>query len=142
MLTELSLYLPNKAGQLNAVLTELSMANVNVLALSIDQAGVYSAVRIICDDVRKAKTKLKGPRYFYSETKVFAIPLPHHAGELKKVTQLLSDNGINIEYGYLGWSPGLQNAIVLLKTNNVNRARKILRASDYEDLTNIPQVLP
>ena len=139
MINEISLYLPDKPGEFDRCLTALAEADVNVLAFSVDRAGPYSILKLICDDPHKAEEQLNKYAFGVSKTKVLAIPLPHRPGQLRKVTEVLASHRINVDYGYLTLRPKNNTAIVLLKTNNDKVARRILRRKGLRDLISIEQ---
>lgn len=142
MLTEISVHLPNRPRELAEALQALKKANVNVLAFTIDQAGAYSIVRLICHPLKKAIEQLHEHVYSISDARVLAIPLLHEPGELYQLVDLLGANEINIEYGYLTLQSDAKRAIVLLKITgnkeNEDKAKNLLIEKGYEDLDAIP----
>ncbi len=137
MLKEISVHLPNRPGQLNTVLESLTFADVNVWAFSIDQSGVYSIIRLICEPWKIAIKQLRRSAYSITEENVFAIPLSHEPGQLQPITKLLGENNVNIEYGYLSFQPATNKAIVFLKTNNDDLTKEILSSNGYQDLDDL-----
>jgi hypothetical protein len=140
MIPEITLYLPNQSGQLRGALEVLDAAKVNVQAFSIEAAGEYSTVRIICDDEKKAEREFKKYAYSFTIDDVFAIRLSHASGKLKGIAELFSQNKINIEYGYLTLEPETNTAIVLLRVKEHRReeAKKLLSDNGFSDYNEIP----
>jgi len=140
MITEISLHVPNRPGQFARTLKSLAKGNVNVLAFAIDQAGVYSIMRLVCHPLDKAVEQLQKYAYSIVQERLFAIPIPQESGKLQPVTELFGKNDINIEYGYLTLRPGTNEAIVLLKTDDDEKekiARKLLIENGCEDLDDL-----
>jgi len=140
MIREFSLFLLNKPGQLSGALRALAEAKVNVQAFSIEQAGAYSVVRLICNKIPQARKQLRKHAYGFTETDVFAIHLWHEPGELERVADLFGRNSVNIEYGYLTLVPKTTEAIVIIKADEENeeKAKKLLRDNNLKDCTRIP----
>jgi hypothetical protein len=138
LISEITLYVPNLSGQLNKSLEALSEANVNLLALCVEQTGAYSTLRIIPDDLEKAKKQLKKHAFGFSTTEVFAIAVPHEAGGLQDFTELLANSGVNIEYAYVAMPRKIGEAIILVKTNKEEKVKEILLTrKDIHDLDKI-----
>jgi hypothetical protein len=139
LMDEMSLYLPNRAGEFNRSVRALAEAQVNIVAFSIDQSGPYNIIRLVCDKPQIAKEQLEKYAVGVSNAKVLAIPLPHEPGRLHRVVELLANQKINIEYGYQAPRPGSTEAIVFFKTNDNNRARQLLLDNQLEDLDSITE---
>ena len=139
MMHEITLYLPNQPGQLRGALEVLDAAKVNVEAFSIEAAGEYSTVRLICDDEKKAEREFKKYAYSFTIDDVFAIKISNTSGKLKGISELFSQNRINIEYGYLTLVPETNEAIVLLrvKEHKQEEAKKLLNDTGFSDRNKI-----
>ena len=140
MIPEITLYLPNQPGQLRGALEVLTEAKVNIQAFSIEAAGEFSTVRLICDDEKTAERQFKKYAYSFDIDDVFAIRLSHASGKLKGIAELFSQNKINIEYGYLTLVPRTSEAIVLLRVKEHRReeAKKLLSDNGFSDYNEIP----
>lgn len=134
MIEEITLYVPNIVGQLNKALKALAEGQVNLLALSLEQAGAYGIVRLIADDMNKAELQLQKHAWGLTKTKVLAIAMPHQPGALEKVTGILADHGVNVEYGYVAMPKKTTETIIMLKTNKEEEARRFLTEQGFQDL--------
>lgn len=139
MIPEITLYLPNISGQLKGVLKALADVDVNIQAFSIEVAGEYSTVRLICDKHKKAIEQFQKKAFSFSTEKVLGIELTHVSGELLRIAELLGEKDINIEYGYLTLLPKSDRAIVLLfvKENNAKKAEKLLKDNKFKSRNTI-----
>jgi hypothetical protein len=137
MIREITLYVPNQPGQLRGALEVLAKAEVNIQAFSIEAAGEFSTVRLICDDEERAVRQFNKYAYSFSTDDVFAIKVSHASGKLRGIAALFSKNKINIEYGYLTLVPETNEAIVLIGVRKDRRkeAKKLLSDNEYKDST-------
>lgn len=138
MIREISWYLPNRPGEFSRVLKALADAGVNIRGFSVDLSAPYSKVRLACDNVDLAKQQFTQWDYAYEETEVFALSMPDRPGQLLRVAQLLGDNDINIEYGYVTLGPKAGEALVILKTDREEQAKRVFAANGIVDHDRIP----
>ena len=87
MLAEISVWVPNKPGQLVKVLDTLNM--VNIQAFNIEDAGQFSIIRLVMDDPNLAAYHLDDA--FKSEYQIeigqlIAVELAHKPAQLSSVT--------------------------------------------------------
>lgn len=120
-ITQLSVFVENKPGHLADALSALAEGNVNVLTFTIADTADYGILRIIVDDVERAKQVLFDGGYTVAEHPVVGAFLPNTPGTLAAVLRLVSDSGLDIEYIYLGRRDSL-----LLKTEELERLEKLL----------------
>ena len=99
-LNQISVFLENKPGRLQALTDILAQKAINMRALSLAEASDFGIVRIIADDLDAAAAVLKDEGYIYTITKVVGVAIPDEPGGLNNVLKVLSDGGINVEYMY------------------------------------------
>lgn len=140
MIQEITLYVPNKAGQLCKALKVLADVGVNIQAFCVEAAEEFSTVRLICDNVEVAEQQLEKHTYSFSKINVLGVELSHSPGELMKIAELLGENGINIEYGYLTLVLKLKKAIVMIgiKEEKLEEAKKLLYENGFHEHEKIP----
>lgn len=140
MITEITISLLNRPGQLKKSLSTLIKDKINIQAFCVERAKEYSDLRLICDDEERSIENLKSSGFQVSLNNVFAIRLEHAPGSLYKIAEVLGDNDINIEYGYLTLVPKTNMAIVLIRVQDdkVEEAARVLKDNDYNDLDKIP----
>ncbi len=120
-ITQLSVFVENKPGHLADTLGTLAAGNINVLTFTIADTADYGILRIIVDDVERAKQILVDGGYTVAEHPVVGALLPNTPGTLAAVIRLVSDSGLDIEYIYLGRRDSL-----LLKTEELERLEALL----------------
>jgi hypothetical protein len=128
---QLSIFLENNLGKLADATAVLAKAQVNIKALSIADTADFGILRIVADDIEKAKAALSGAHWTYRESEVLAVEVENFPGSLAKVMKVFQDADINIEYVYstLEWHAGKavllfklgspQDGLAALKTHNI-----------------------
>ena len=99
-LNQISVFLENKPGMMQALTDILAKKDVNMRALSLAEASDFGIVRIIADDLDAASAVLKDEGYIYTITKVVGVAIPDEPGGLNNVLKILADGGVNVEYMY------------------------------------------
>jgi hypothetical protein len=123
---QLSIFIENKFGRLEAIIDALSKANINLRALSLAEAPDYGVLRVIVDDAEKAKKALNDIGVIAKITDVVAVYLDDRAGGLASVLSVLKESEITIEYMYafLGRTEG--KALMVLKADDEAKTEKVL----------------
>jgi hypothetical protein len=128
-ITQLSVFVENKPGHLADTLSTIARGGVNVLSFTVADTADYGILRIIVDDVARAKQVLAADGYAVVEHPVVGALLPNLPGTLAAVARLVSDSGLDIEYIYLGTRDSL-----LLKTEELERLEALLVENGFRVL--------
>ena len=72
-ITQLSIFLENKPGQLKRVCDLLAKAKINILTLSLADTKQFGILRLIVNDSEQAKTVLAGDGLVANATEVLAL---------------------------------------------------------------------
>ncbi len=123
---QLSVFVENKFGRLEAIIDCLSKNGINLRALSLADTADYGVLRVIVDDAEKAKQALNEIGVIAKLTDVVAVYLDDRAGGLASVLSVLKDADVSIEYMYafLGRKEG--KALMVLKADDEAKAEKVL----------------
>jgi hypothetical protein len=140
IIKQLSVFLENKSGRLTEVTKTLGDLDINISALSIADTTEYGILRMIVTDPNKAFTALKEKDFSVSLTDVLCLATPHTPGALARALDILSKDGISIEYMY-AFEVG-QKALVIIKADDVSKAIDTITAHKMEliDASNIYQI--
>ena len=123
---QISIFLENKAGRLAEVTRVLADAGVNIRALSLADTSDFGILRLIVTDHETAKTKLKENGFTVGRTTVVAVKVPDTPGGLANILELLSTQGVNVEYMYAFVQQSGENAILIFRFDRTDQAIKIL----------------
>lgn len=123
---QLSIFVENKAGTVSGIAKSIADAGVSIRALSVADTQEFGILRLIVDDVEKAKEVLSSNDCVVSVTKVIGVQIPDVPGGLSEVLALMSENGINIEYLYAFITISGKHAYVVLRVEDNEKAVKVL----------------
>lgn len=127
MAKQISVFLENKAGRLSHVTRVLGEAGINIRALSIADTSDFGILRIIVNDPEKAYRVLKDADFTVSETEVIAVQVPDSPGGLATVLEQMSEANLNIEYLYAFLGTAENDALVIFKVEDFERARETFK---------------
>ena len=125
-ITQISVFLENRAGQLSEITKILSENSIDLKALNIAETADYGILRIISDDSDKAAKLLRDNGFIVTETPVAAAAVPNKAGGLNDLLNIISKEEIDIEYMYsvFGQKDGL--AYMIFKVKDVEAFISVL----------------
>jgi hypothetical protein len=130
-ITQVSVFLDNHPGSLFDVMSKLDENKLKVFALSIADAGEFGLVRLITDEPQKASKFLEDADFNLAKSKknteVTAIFISAQE-TLSKITKILGDGGINIEYAYSSAVHVDGEVALILRPSNVEKAEQMLAA--------------
>jgi hypothetical protein len=87
----------------------------------------FGVLRLIVDDPTKAQEALKEEGYTVSTTEVIAVKVPDKPGGLGRVLRSFIDLGVNIEYMYAFAGKNGDNAVVVFRVDDPERAIPVLK---------------
>lgn len=124
LIKQLSVFLENKSGRLHEVSSILGKEGINMSAFSVADTSEFGILRLIVSDHEKAFRVLRENSFSVSLTDVVCLNCPNQPGALGMALQILSENGVSIEYLY-AFSLG-DSANVVLKPDNLDKCIAVL----------------
>jgi hypothetical protein len=97
---QLSIFLENKSGRLTEVTEALASAKINISAFSVADTADYGILRMIVNKPEQAEQLLKEKGLSVHITEVVGLVVPNEPGGLHRALQILSSEGISVEYMY------------------------------------------
>ena len=124
---QISVFVENRTGRVAEVTKTLGDGGVNIRVASLADTHDFGIVRLIVDDVDKALDLLRVNRFTALATEVVAVQIPDEPGGLARILEVLGREGINVEYLY-GFveRPG-QQAILIFRFEDNEKAIQILQ---------------
>ena len=124
---QVSVFAENRPGRLQAVLTPLAEANINIRALSIADSADFGVIRMILSDTEAGQRALKEAGFTVMVGDVLAVQVPDRPGGfLSAIVAPLTRAGVNIEYVYAFADNPLEHALVVLKVSDLAKAEKLI----------------
>ena len=139
---QISIFVENKEGRLKKAIDTLAKQNINIRALSIADTTKYGILRLIVSDNEKAIEALEKDNFIVKENEVIILAVPDEPNGLNSTLAVFDEKDINLEYLYAFVSSKTDEAIVVMRLENMEKAIdalnesnvKILDENDIKDL--------
>ena len=141
-INQISVFVENKPGKLFELTNFIAEKNINMRALEVADASDYGIIRFIVNDPDAMLNALKENGWVCNLTKVIGVKIPDQPGALAKISNILSDANISVEYCYAFISKEDNNAIMVFKVDDNEKVVDILKANganlvSQEEIANI-----
>jgi hypothetical protein len=127
-----SIFLDNRPGSLFEAMSQLDKNKIRVFALSIADAGEFGLIRLITEEPEKASKLLEESGFNLAKSKKNTEVTATFISEqntLSKITKILGDGGINIEYAYSSAVHVEGKVALILRPNNLEKSEQMLTAN-------------
>jgi hypothetical protein len=104
----------------------LGNAGINVRALSLADTSDFGILRLIVNDSAKAVDVLKQNQFTVSMTQVVAVEVSDRPGGLAHILDILQKENINVEYMYAFVERSSDNAVIIFRFDDIDKAIKTL----------------
>ena len=131
---QISIFIENKFGRLAEVTRVLGDAGINIRTLSLADTSDFGILRLIVNDAEKAKVVLKERGFTVSLTDVVAVEIPDRPGGLADILQVLDADGINVEYMYAFVERCGENAVMIFRFDETDKAITTLLGKGFNIL--------
>lgn len=126
---QISIFLENKSGRLAEVTNILSRAGVNIRALSLADTADFGILRLIVNQGDLAKQVMKEHGFTVGKTEVVALEVPDRPGGLGEILKILYESGINVEYMYAFVQRSGDNAVIIFRFDEIDKAISVLTSA-------------
>ena len=139
---QISIFVENKEGRIKKAINTLGQENINIRALSIADTTKYGILRLIVSDNKKAIDALERDGFIVKENEVIILAVPDEPNGLNSTLSVFDEKGINLEYLYAFVSSKTDEAIVVMRLENMEKAIDALKDSNVkiletEDIENL-----
>ena len=124
--TQISVHMENRPGALADLTEALQVAGVNIEAIAVPDAGEFGTLRVLPDDVLRAREALADAGWPHAATDVLEVILPHRPGALAQMARILADEQVVIRYAYATIEAGSENASCVLQVDDIHKAVGVL----------------
>ena len=129
--SQLSVFIPNKPGQLASFFELLMDNNIYIRSMTIAETEDYGLLLLLVKQTEACVKILEENKILYSITNVIAIELTNNITELYKISKTLGENDINIEYLYFLVLDNHRNGVILRLDDN-EKGFDILKNNNYK----------
>ena len=131
---QISIFVENKEGRIKKAIDTLAKQNINIRALSIADTTKYGILRLIVSDNEKAIEALEADGFIVKENEVIILAVPDEPNGLNSTLAIFDDKNINLEYLYAFVSSKTDEAIVVMRLENMEKAIEALENSNVKVL--------
>jgi hypothetical protein len=132
---QIAVFLENKSGRLAEITRVLAENSVNIRALSVADTADFGILRLIVDKVDEAKKALKENNFTVGKTNVIAVEVPDRTGGLAAVLETAVKEGLNVEYMYAFVNKSSENAVVIFRFDDMDKAISALQKTEFTILS-------
>lgn len=129
---QLSVALPNQPGVLWRICENLSNQRINIDSISVLDTVEQGVVRMLTSDPARARISLEEAGYFVLEADLLEVEVANRAGVLAKISQVLAEAGLNIDYAYGTESATTEKMRLCIKVAEPQRAAELLEEITIE----------
>jgi len=123
---QISVFLENSKGRLAEVARTLSREKINIRSLSLADTADFGVLRIIVDNPDRCLAVLKSHAFVAQITEVIAVEVEDKPGGLARILEVLDRDNVNVEYMYAYVEKTRDNAVVICRIDERERALQIL----------------
>jgi hypothetical protein len=124
---QISVFIENETGGLADVVNVLARSAVDIRAMALADQTDFGIVRLIVNDTDRAAFALKDAGFTVRRTPVVGVLIPDRPGGL--ATTLNALRGVAVEYMYAFVRKSGEQAVVVFRFEDVERAVATLRAA-------------
>ena len=131
---QISVFLENARGRLAQVTQTLAREKINIRALSLADTSDFGVLRIIVNNPDRCLTVLKAGGFVAQVTEVIAVEVEDKPGGLAHILEVLDQDNVNVEYMYAYVEKSRDNAIVICRIDDRERALQVLEKNGITTL--------
>lgn len=125
-ITQLSIKMINRPGELSKVSDIMGDQGINIRAITASVHGEDAQIHLVPDDADKSLEVLKSRGYEVVVRQVLAVETPDHPGGLNAILRPLKEAGINVEFLYPFIGKHEQSAIMIVGGEPISEAVQAL----------------
>ena len=125
-ITQISVFLDNRAGRLAEMTQILENNHINIRALYVADTTDYGILRMIVDDPEKTRQVLRENGFTAKATEVLEVRMEDVPGGLHEIVETISAKDIAIEYLY-----------AFTGKDNKDKASVVMKVSDNDTVAEL-----
>ena len=136
-LKQLSVFLENKPGRLRELCAVLAENGISIITLSLADTEQFGILRLIVKDYDKAKALLEEKGFVAKLTDVIAVEVKDEPGGLSDILKIEEKSGISVEYMYAFTIKSGENAVLLFRFDDMDKAVSALQSAGLNVLDSV-----
>ncbi|MBN1636605.1 MAG: acetolactate synthase [Deltaproteobacteria bacterium] len=135
MAHQISLFVENKPGKLDAVLASIIGKKIDIKAFMIASAGKFGVIKLLVDEPFKAREMLKDAGHAVALEEVVVVEIRDMPQGIKDITDLFASKGINIENAYGFSVQEKPKSLFIIETKEPSNIKEIVTAKGFKVLS-------
>lgn len=132
-ISQLSVFIENKTGHLNEVLSILAANDINIVALTVADSSDYGIMRAIVSDPTKAFDVLRAKLFTVRVHEIIGIEMPQAPGSMSTILDLFVAADVCVEYVY-AFSYGSKSMLVF-RSDNQEKALEVIKQNNLVSIS-------
>ena len=112
----------NEIGVLAQIAKLIAEKGINILAISAWTEGSTGVIHVVTDDNLRASDALRARRFNPHEQEVVLLQAPHKPGLMRKITERLAGEGLDLRHLYAAAEGDAGQVLVVFACSNNERA--------------------
>lgn len=129
LIKQLSLFVENKPGSLNAICQVLKQNHISIRTLSLADTQQFGILRLLVKEHDKAKEALEKAGFLVKSTDVLALPVCDRPGGLADILDILDRSHLSVEYMYAFTFGRSECAVMVFRFEDPEKAYAALTAA-------------
>lgn len=135
LIKQVSVFVENTTGRLHKLAKILADANIDIIAATIAETTDFGILRCILPDPQAGVELLKSKGFNASLTDVIAVSIEDKVGGFDVVLAELAEAQIDVKYIYSTVKTAGDNAVIVMKTAEPERAIEVLTSNGIKLVT-------
>ena len=127
---QLSIFLENRQGSLNRILSVLSNQNVELQAASVADTNDYGILRLITSNQTKAAQLLSEAGFLVNQNEVMAVSIDNNIAAFAAAVAKFNDSGVALNYLYTFSKDG--KLVLVLRPADLEKAGEVAEKAGLE----------
>ena len=136
-LTQLSVFLENRPGRLRELCETLSGEGINITTLSLADTEKFGILRLIVQDVDRARAALGAKGFVVKTSSVLAVEVSDEPGGLARILAVAEQGGLSVEYMYAFTIKSGGRGILVFRFDDTDKAIAALQAAKVNVLSSV-----
>ncbi|RJP90549.1 MAG: ACT domain-containing protein [Desulfobacteraceae bacterium] len=128
--SQISIFIENRSGRLAKITTLLGANGINIRALSLADTSDFGILRLIVNQTEKALKILQDQGFTVMVSSVVGVAVPDTPGALGNLLSLMEHAGLNVEYMYAFVTKNQDQAVIILRFDDTDKAIEMLIEND------------